>query len=42
VERCDELGGVKWEWQAADGAMGKARLGGTSSAATRPTAANAG
>jgi len=26
---CDELGGVNWEWQAADGAMGKARLGGT-------------
>ncbi len=28
VERCDELGGVDWEWQAADGMMGKARLGG--------------
>jgi putative transposase len=27
--RCDELGGVSWEWQAADGALGKARLGGT-------------
>lgn len=25
---CDELGGVDWEWQAADGAMGKARSGG--------------
>jgi transposase len=25
---CQELGGVDWEWQAADGAMGKARLGG--------------
>src|SRR5438046_2261039 len=25
---CAELGGVNWEWQAADGAMGKARLGG--------------
>ena len=28
VERCEELGGVDWEWQAADAAMGKARLGG--------------
>jgi putative transposase len=40
VAQCDELGGVNWEWQAADGAMGKARLGGTSLAATRPIAAN--
>ena len=31
---CEELGGVDWEWQAADGMMGKARLGGTSLAAT--------
>ena len=30
IEHCEELGGVDWEWQAADGAMGKARLGGTS------------
>jgi putative transposase len=29
VEGCDELGNVDWEWQAADGAMGKARFGGT-------------
>ena len=28
VEECEELGLVDWEWQAADGAMGKARLGG--------------
>ena len=28
VQRCEELGGVNWEWQAADAAMGKARLGG--------------
>ncbi len=27
--RCDELGGVDWEWQSADTSMGKARLGGT-------------
>ena len=26
---CEELGGVNWEWQAADTSMGKARLGGT-------------
>lgn len=30
VEECEELGGVRWEWQAADGAMGKARSGGLS------------
>ena len=29
VAACDELGGVDWEWQAADGMLGKARLGGT-------------
>lgn len=28
VEDCAELGGVNWEWQAADAAMGKARFGG--------------
>jgi putative transposase len=31
VENCEELGGVNWDWQSADGAMGKARFGGTSS-----------
>lgn len=41
IERCEELGGVDWEWQAADAMMGKARLGGTSSAPTPPTAASA-
>jgi putative transposase len=40
VEICDELGGVDWKWQSADGAMGKARFGGMMSAATRQTAAN--
>ena len=40
VDACDELGGVSWEWQAADGVMGKARFGGTSSAKTRRTAAS--
>ena len=29
IEQCDQLGGVDWQWQAADGAMGKARFGGT-------------
>lgn len=29
VEECEALGAVDWEWQSADGAMGKARLGGT-------------
>ena len=28
VSECDELGGVSWQWQSADGAMGKARFGG--------------
>ncbi len=28
VAGCEELGGVDWEWQPADGAMGKARWGG--------------
>jgi putative transposase len=40
VEVCDELGGVDWQWQAADGALGKARFGGTRPAKTRPIAAN--
>lgn len=37
VEECEELGGVSWEWQAADGAMGKARFGGTRLDATQQT-----
>lgn len=28
VAECEELGGVDWQWQAADTSMGKARLGG--------------
>lgn len=39
VEGCEELGGVDWEWQAADAAMGKARMGGMLWAATPPTEA---
>jgi putative transposase len=34
--RCDELGGVDWDWQSADTAMGKARMGGTSPIASGP------
>ena len=34
VENCEELGGVDWQWQSADGAMGKARFGGTRSVQT--------
>ena len=29
VEHCDELRGVEWKWQAADGSLGKARFGGS-------------
>lgn len=25
---CQDLGGINWEWQSADGRMGKARFGG--------------
>src|SRR5688500_13373669 len=32
VEHCDELGGVESKWQAADGALSKARFGGAMSA----------
>ena len=28
VKECDELGAVDWQWQSADGRMGKARFGG--------------
>ncbi len=38
-EACEDLGGCDWEWQTADTSMGKARMGGTSSARTRPTVA---
>jgi putative transposase len=31
IENCQELGGVDWRWQSADGAMGKARFGGIAS-----------
>jgi putative transposase len=28
IEACQELGGVDWQWQAADTMLGKARMGG--------------
>jgi putative transposase len=37
IENCEELRGVNWEWQSADGAMGKARFGGTLSDQTPRT-----
>ena len=35
VESCQELGGVHWKWQSADGAMAKARFGGIASDPTQ-------
>jgi transposase len=35
IGACEDLDGVSWEWQAADGVMNKARFGGSSSAKTR-------
>lgn len=34
IEHCDELRGVEWKWQAADGSLAKARFGGSMSAPT--------
>jgi len=34
IASCEELGGVDWQWQAADAAMGKARFGGGTSGRT--------
>jgi len=39
LDACAELGGVNWEWQAADGALGKSRFGGIKLDRTPPTAA---
>jgi transposase len=38
VEVCEALGGVEFEWQAADGCLGKAAAVGTKSAPIPPTA----
>ena len=40
IDACEELSGVYWRWQSADGAMGKARFGGTKSAPIPRIAAN--
>ena len=40
IENCEDLGAVDWQWQSADGAMGKARFGGIKSAQTPRIAAN--
>lgn len=34
---CDELGGIDWKWQSADGCLGKARFPGEKRAATPRT-----
>jgi putative transposase len=34
VRECEELGGVHWEWQAADGVMGKSRHDGNAGCLT--------
>ena len=39
VAEGDELQAVEWEWQAADGVLGKARLGGIVSGRIRPIGA---
>jgi putative transposase len=36
IERCEDLDGVEWEWQAADGSLGKAKKGGARLGRTRP------
>lgn len=38
IEECQELGGVSWQWQCADGALAKARWGGIKSVPTPRTA----
>jgi putative transposase len=39
VLQCADVGGVGWAWQAADAALGKARLGGITWVGIRRTAA---
>lgn len=36
ASRCEELGDLDWRWQAADGMMGKARMGGEKRAPIPP------
>ena len=37
IKACEELGGVDWQWQSADCALGKARHGGIKLERTQPT-----
>ena len=37
LKDCEELGGVDWQWQSADCALGKARHGGIKLERTQPT-----
>ena len=39
---CDEIGGVEWKWQAADGCMGKSRFDGKKRGVTQLIAASQG
>lgn len=41
VEQCQEMGGVDWQWQSFDCALGKARHGGIRSDRTQPTGRSA-
>jgi putative transposase len=40
LSECDELGGVDWEWQAADGFLGKSRFQGGKRGEIRRTEAS--
>jgi putative transposase len=40
LRECEELGGVDWSWQAADGCMGKSRFSGEKRGAIRLTEAS--
>lgn len=40
LAECEELGGVDWEWQAADACLGKARSGGEKRGETPRIGAN--
>jgi putative transposase len=40
AEECEELGGLDWTWQSADGVMGKSRFEGQKRGAIPPTGAN--
>jgi putative transposase len=40
LSECEQLGAVDWSWQAGDGCMGKARLGGAKRGPIRPIEPN--